>query len=320
MTIETINPTEFEWQIIINPYALSLQNNSYKTQIEVELQRIGINYKKHLADDGHGTCREQICRLCQAGERHFIVCGGDGTINEIINGIFQSGVNTREVYVAILPMGTGNDFCRTHLYPNDLQETLHCLAHPSFIQHDVGLVRSINGNGTIAERYFINIAGFGFDADVIQHTVGNKPKHFSSAIYLTTLLKVLFKHKSQNIHIKGDNFDITENVYTMAVGIGKYNGNGMMQVPMALQDNGLLDLVVIRHISPFKVIANVKNLYAGKHLKMKEVSTYKTQHISIRSSEHVLGEVEGEMLKQGDYDISVLPRSVNIMTMQQNNL
>ena len=106
----------------------------------------------------------------------------------------------------------------------------------------------------------------------------------------------------------------------MAVGIGKYNGNGMMQVPMALQDNGLLDLVVIRHVSPFKVIANVKNLYAGKHLKMKEVSTYKTQHISIRSSEHVLGEVEGEMLKQGDYDISVLPRSVNIMTMQQNNL
>ena len=320
MTIETINPTEFEWQIIINPYALSLQNNSYQTQIEVELQRLGIEYQKHVADNGYGTCREQICRLCQAGERHFIVCGGDGTINEIINGIFQSGVDTHEVYVAILPMGTGNDFCRTHLYPNDLQETLHCLAHPSFIQHDVGLVRSINGNGTIAERYFINIAGFGFDADVIQHTVGNKPKHFSSAIYLTTLLKVLFKHKSQNIHIKGDNFDITESVYTMAVGIGKYNGNGMMQVPMALQDDGLLDLVVIRHLSPFKVIANVKNLYAGKHIAMKEVSTYKAKHISITSAESVVGEVEGEMLKTGEYDISVLPQSIHIMTMQQNNL
>ena len=87
---------------------------------------------------------------------------------------------------------------------------------------------------------------------------------------------------------------------------------------MALQDDGLLDLVVIRHVSPFKVIANVKNLYAGKHLAMKEVSTYKANHFTIRSSEAVLGEVEGEMLKQGDYDISILPRSINIMTMQEN--
>ena len=318
MTIETINPTEFEWQIIINPYALSLQNNSYKTQIEVELQRIGIAYKKHLADDGHGTCREQICRLCQQGERHFIVCGGDGTINEIINGIFLSGVDTHEVYVAILPMGTGNDFCRTHLYPNDLQSTIRSLAHPTFIKHDVGLVKSLSHGTQTAERYFINIAGFGFDADVIQHTVGKKPKYFTSAIYLTTLLKVLFSHKSQNIHIQADGSDITEKIYTMAIGIGKYNGNGMMQVPMAVQDDGLLDLVVIRQLSPFKVIANVKNLYAGKHLAMKEVSTYKAQHITISSSETVLGEVEGEMLAGGDYDISVLPRSINIMTMQNN--
>lgn len=320
MALEKINPTDFEWQIIVNPNALSLQRKDYKELLTSELQRMNIRHSLYVADNGVGTCRRHICQLCQEGKRHFLVVGGDGTLNEITNGIFQSGVNTQEVYMAILPMGTGNDFCRTHLYPKDMMETLKLFAAPTFIRHDVGLVKTLDKGKTIAERYFINIAGFGFDADVIQHTLGDKPKHFSSAIYLTTLLKVLFKHRSQNIHIKADNIDITENVYTMAIGICKYNGNGMMQVPMAVQDDGLLDLVVIRHVSPFKVISNVKNLYAGKHLKMKEVSTYKARHITISSSETVLGEVEGEMLQPGDYDISIVPRGMNILTMQENIL
>lgn len=317
MIVEKINPADFEWQIIINPNALSLQDKQYKEQLENELRRIGFSYKLYVAESGIGTCREQACKLCQVGFRHFLIVGGDGTINEIINGIFQSGIDTNEVYMAILPMGTGNDFCRTHLYPKKLTTTIDILTSPTFIKHDIGIVKTINKGEITAERYFINIAGFGFDAAVIQRTIGNKPKHFSSAIYLLNLLKSLFRHKSQDVNIELDNTIFKERIFTMAIGIGQYNGNGMKQVPMAVQDDGLFDVVIIRNVGPLKVIANVKKLYAGEHISLKEVSTYKTQHLTIKSSDLILGEVEGEMLQQGDYDISILPRCINIMTMQK---
>lgn len=317
MALQKINPHDFEWQIILNPYALSSQCIQYKEHIAFELERNQIPHRFHVSERKEGTSREVASKLCQEGQKHFLIVGGDGTINEIINGIFQSGVDTSDIYVAIFPFGTGNDFCRTHLYPTDFASTMEHFLDPSFVRHDVGMVKSVVNDENVGQRYFINIAGFGFDAAIIKNTNGTKPKYFASAIYLTNLLKVLFKHKAQNIHIQGDGLDVSSNVFSIAVGNCKYNGNGMMQVPMAKPNDGKFDVVVINRVSPFKVIRNVKNLYAGKHIgALKEIATYQASQLSIQSQEHVLGEVEGEMLKQGRYDISILPQAINIMTMR----
>ena len=166
MALQKINPHEFEWQIILNPYALSSQCIQYKEHIAFELERNQIPHRFHISERKEGTSREVASKLCQEGKTHFLIVGGDGTINEIINGIFQSGIDTRDIFVAIFPFGTGNDFCRTHLYPSDFANTLERFLNPSFVRHDVGIVKSIVNEENVGQRFFINIAGFGFDAAI----------------------------------------------------------------------------------------------------------------------------------------------------------
>ena len=303
-----------EWHLIVNPNALSAKCFVYSKVVEQNLVEFKIPYQKHIAS----LCNAgiQIVKdLCLKGKRYFMVVGGDGTINEVINGIFQSGVPIDEVYVTVIPLGTGNDWSRTHQYPSSYLDTVINFDSAFFIKHDIGLVEIIENNQCIDKRYFINIAGFGFDSAVIMEVNKNKSKVFSKTVYLFSLLKILLSHKSQKVEIQTDNETFSEMVFTMAVGIGQYNGNGMRQVPMANPVDGLFDMVIIKSVSPFKVIKNIKNLYAGTHLEaLKEAIYFQTKYIEINSNSTMLGEVEGELLQKGNYRISIIPNSLKIMS------
>lgn len=310
---------EVEWQLIYNPNALGLRRLALWQSLETQLPKLSVSYEKHIATSG-SNCRQLLCRLCQEGKRHFLIAGGDGTLNESINGIFISGVNTTEVFVAVIPIGTGNDWSRTHLYPETVTHNLETLGDGRFILHDIGVVESVSDNKATEKRYFLNIAGFGFDAAVIDQTKGEKPARFPSLVYLLGLLKVLFSYKAKSVEVLSQEQHIKDKIYTIAVGVGQYNGNGMRQVPTAIPNDGQLDIVVIKDLPKWKVIKNVKNLYAGTHLRLKEVAQFRTTHLHLNGNGTLLGEVEGEMLTVGDYQIQILPQAVHLLTFNQDFL
>lgn len=308
-----------EWQLIYNPNALGLRRLALWQSLETQLPKLSVSFEKHIATSG-SDCRQLLCRLCQEGKRHFLIAGGDGTLNESINGIFISGVNTTEVFVAVIPIGTGNDWSRTHLYPETVTHNLETLGDGRFILHDIGIVESVNDSKATEKRYFLNIAGFGFDAAVIDQTKGEKPARFPSLVYLLGLLKVLFSYKAKPAELVCQGQHIKDKIYTIAVGIGQYNGNGMRQVPMAVPNDGQLDVVAIRDLSKWKVMGNVKNLYAGTHIRLKEVTHFQCNQLLIKGNGVLLGEVEGEMLPVGDYQINILPQAVHLLTFNQELL
>lgn len=305
------------WQVIFNPNALSQKCYIHWSTIGNKLKSMGLSHQDHIADSPKSGI--QIVKdLCLQGERHFIAVGGDGTINEVINGVFLSGVPTSEVFVIVFPLGTGNDWTRSHKYPLNYVETIDQLTNASFIKHDVGLVESIHDDSTVAKRYFVNIAGFGFDAEVIQEVNKRHSKVFTKTVYLFNLLKVLFTYKSKKIKIRTDNELLEEDIFTIAVGICQYNGNGMRQVPMANPVDGIFDVVVIKKIATAKVIKNIKALYDGSHIDiLSEAVVFQSKKIEIQSAPFTLGEVEGELLHKGNYRITSLPQAVNILSMSE---
>ncbi len=308
-----INTKEHAWEVIVNPNALSGKCVKVWDNISSNLKNLGIRYTEHLAN--HSNAGKTIAQnLCKNGKRHFIVIGGDGTLNEVINGVYGSGISCNEVYIVPFPVGTGNDWGRTHQYPKDYHLLFHSFCQGNFMEHDVGVVKTIL-SGVIADtRYFVNIAGFCFDAEVIDETTKKgKSVLFSSATYVLKLLKVLLHYKSKPLIIEWEDQVIKDTVFTIAVGIGKYNGNGMMQVPMADPFDGLFDVMVIRKISILKVVANVKNLFSGKHIHLKEARIFRTDNLDIFSESNVMGEVEGEMLTTGNYTIAMCSERVKML-------
>ena len=308
-----INTKLYSWQIILNPNALLRQSRKFWKDIENKLQEVQIKYYLHetsTIDEAYET----IIKLCQKGERHFIIAGGDGSLNIFANAVMKSQVNSSEIYAALIPLGTGNDWSRSHGYSNRYLDAIDALVQGNFTNHDVGLVETVVNHQVIDARYFVNIAGFGFDGAVISNASKKTTKFFPKQLYLINLLKTLLAYKPQMVTLTSNESTVTKNIFTIAAGIGQYNGNGMRQCPEAVSNDGLLDVVIIEKVSVIKVLLNIKNLFKGTHVKnLKEVSMMRTNYLEINTEPFIPGEVEGELLTVGNYRIRCLDSAINCL-------
>lgn len=305
---------DLTWHMILNPLAMSHKSGNYLHQVESILKKLKMDYLSHITEELH-EAQQVIISLCNQGERHFIVVGGDGTYNSFVNAILESGVNPSEIFMIPIILGTGNDWARTHFKKNSFAYTQNLIDSGSFVKHDIGLVEIFNHEVLAGKRYFLNIAGFGFDAEVIFNSKDRKPRFFPETVYLLGLLKTLFRHKSNIVTIQTNELSFTKDIFSIAVGIGQYNGNGMRQCPQGKPNDQLFDVIMIEKVSKLKVILNVKNLFNGSHVeKIKEISSLKTASVEIKSNPHLRCEVEGELLPTGDYKISMLPQQINILS------
>ena len=314
MATNNLNVSQFTWQVILNPNAREKKCTDIWKRIEQLLQEKGIQYVLHLADarlKGIETARQ----LCMDGHRHLMVLGGDGTINEVVNGIYESGVALNEVYLAVMPVGRGNDWARTHNFSTEIGQNLEIFLKGNFMQHDIGVVKTLEHDVEKAHRYFINIAGFGFDAEVIHDVTHNKPHFLGISVYVLSLIRCLFRYKSQQVNIKASDFCFDDKSFLIVAGICQYNGGGMRQVPMAVPDDRKLDVVVVPKVRGITVIANVKEIFEGTHIQtIKGIRTYQTDSLEIKSDTMLRSEVEGELLTTGDYRVELVPQTLNVLT------
>ena len=303
------------WHILLNINANEKKCEAKWQPIATKLQSVGIRYELHrLTKPGDGIATAKS--LCQNGIRHLVAAGGDGTLNEVVNGIFTSGVNTREVFFAVLPMGRGNDWIRTHHYPKTPEETIDMWMKGQFMQHDIGLVTSTTPDQKIESRYFINIAGFGFDADVIYDVTYHPPHFFGFNVYVLSLLKTLLSHKPKAIQVSADDgFSYKGKVFMVIEAICQYNGGGIREAKYAVPDDGKIDLIVAPAMSIPKVLKHLKDMNSGDHIdKIKEIRMTRTTEVRISSDQLFRAETEGELLTVGDYHIQLIPNALNVLT------
>lgn len=314
MATNNLNVTQFTWQVILNPNAREHNCLIIWKDIEKLLREKNIQYVIHFADaplKGIETARQ----LCMDGHRHLMVLGGDGTLNEVVNGICESGVALNEVYLAVMPVGRGNDWARTHNFSTEIGQNLEIFLKGNFMQHDIGVVKTLEHDVEKAHRYFINIAGFGFDAEVIHDVTHNKPHFLGISVYVLSLIRCLFRYKSQQVDINGSDFHFKDKSFLMVAGICQYNGGGMRQVPMAVPDDRKLDVVVVPNVRGITVVANVGRIFKGTHIQsIKGILTYQTDRLKVNSDTLLRSEVEGELLSTGDYRVELVPQTLNVLT------
>jgi diacylglycerol kinase family enzyme len=177
----------------------------------------------------------------------------------------------------------------------------------------VGIVE-YTANGGTQTRYFANMAGLGFDGLVAKKTNADKEKGSSNPfLYLVNLGSSLFSYDSTNVRINVDGREIKAKVFSMSVGIGQYNGGGMIQAPEALPNDGLLDLTIIKHMTKLSVIYNVRRLYDGSIRKVKQVEMLTGKSIRIESDLPIPLEVDGESLGSSPFQFNIIPKSLKVI-------
>ena len=301
------------WSVIVNPNAGRGKGNKDWKRIESLLISYGLLFRVQFTGARHDAI-QMAAKAIEEGFRKFIVVGGDGTMNEVVNGCFiQTACPTTDIILSIITVGTGNDWGRLFGIPQDYNEAIRIIKSGQIHLQDTGIVNFFHGTSR-GKRYFINIAGLGFDAVVVRRTNIQKDRGRSGkAIYFWNLLRSLILYRHTQVEVVIDGTVIRNKVFTISLGIGKYSGGGMMQTPNAITDDGLFDMTVIHDIRKGDVIRSLKMLYDGTIYDHPKINGYTGKHILIDSDPLIHVEADGESLGHSPIEFDIIPKSINVI-------
>lgn len=310
-----------KWMVIVNPNAGVGKGEKDWGKIydllfknDIQFDSVFTKHKEHAI--------ALTTKFIKKGYRRFIVAGGDGTLNEVVNGIFfQKNVPTSDFLLAMIPVGTGNDWCRMFHIPFKYKQAIKVLKEEKTFIQDIGKVNYFNASNQ-KWRYFINVAGMGYDAVVAEKTNKDKEMGRGGALtYLKNLFTSLLFYKYSNIEIRIDNANegIKSKTFSLSVGICKYNGGGMTQLPHAIPDDGLLDMTHIKKLGKFTVLKEVKHLYDGSFINHPKVDTYSGSSFQITSEPTINLEVDGESLGHSPFTFEIIPKSLKVVVGEEKS-
>jgi YegS/Rv2252/BmrU family lipid kinase len=311
--LKVANPDK--WLMIVNPNAGIKKGTKDWPGIIRLLRNEQVDFEfRTTKSRGHAI--EITKESISSGYRHICVVGGDGTLNEVLNGIMnQTTVPTSEITLGMIPVGTGNDWCRMFDVPFDYLKAIQVLEKKKTFLQDAGRVTYYQNEEKVM-RYFMNVAGMGYDALVNKKTNLLKEKGKGGPlIYLYFVFASLFQFKFIDAVIEVDGKMMFKGeIFSMNVGICQYNGGGMIQVPYAIADDGLLDLTLIKKTGKWRVVRYAHKLFDGTLVNLPIVATFRGENIRIRSTGKVFLETDGESLGHTPFTFEILPRCIRIVT------
>ena len=306
-------PLQKKWFVILNPHAGSGRGKKDQAEILMRLTKANFLYELVVSEFPKHIIQLTIDAI-DKGFRRLIIAGGDGSLNEVVNGIFQQTVcPPEEITVGMIPVGTGNDWIKTFGIPNYYKEAIKVLKQEEVMRQDVGRI-TFTEDDVAKTCYFANMAGFGFDAMVAEKTNRLKNKGRTGiTLYLQALGSSFLNYQTAKTHVTIDGQEIDELIFSVSIGIGKYNGGGMMQAPGAVPDNGLFQITIIRKIGLFGILRNLAGLYSGKYVNDYRVSTFQGRNISIMSAYNIAGEADGETLGDNKFEIDIFSQKLSVI-------
>jgi len=300
------------WLLLLNPISGGGIGLRDRARIESAIAARGICHVAALSEfPGHivTLVRDAVGRGC----RRILVAGGDGSLSEAVNGIFsQQAVAPDEVTLALLPIGTGNDWARGREIPTGYDQALDLIAAGQTIHHDIGVIDFDSAGG--GRRYFINVAGTGFDAGVIERMPSRK---LGRVAYLVGLLSELASYRRLPLRLRIGAQRVDAEAFVFFACIGRYCGGGMQVAPRARCNDGLLDLTLVRYLGRIELLLNLRRLFDGTLPEHPKVSTWQDASAGIDAPPGAAIEADGELVGHAPARFSVLPRALRIVAGAQ---
>ncbi|MDR0830856.1 MAG: diacylglycerol kinase family lipid kinase [Prevotellaceae bacterium] len=306
---------DVHWGVVVNSHAGRRVLGKNYSKIDNFFSEIGIKITKVLTEyRGHAV--EIAKNLAEKGIRHFFIVGGDGTVNEVVNGIYTSQIADKEsVTLAVLPYGSGNDWARYWKLSKKVGALNNLFRNGKSVNVDVGKLTYKNLENEDSVRYFMNGAGLGFDGKVVQIT--NKLKKYfggSSFAYTFSVLIAVFVTASQSMILKGD-YEVEHKIFSVAIGNGCFSGGGIKQVPKADPTDGLLHVTAVKQPSFLKILSGLKYLFQGRIDEHELVYSFETECFTAKTESLVAIETDGvEIAGKSPITAEILPKGLKMLT------
>jgi YegS/Rv2252/BmrU family lipid kinase len=262
--------------------------------------------------DATGLAREAL----RAGAERIVAMGGDGTINEVVNGFFDDGeAIAPDATFAVIPFGTGGDFRRTLGIPNDTARAAAIVAQGGRKKIDVGRLDFTRFNGERGNRIFANIASFGVSG-VVDRLVNASGKKLGRLSYVLASARAAWSYENQRVALTFDSSAadrVEATIQTVAVANARYFGGAMMMAPNAEIDDGLFDVVAMGDFHFGDLLTAGLRLFKGTHLSMEKVTTRRARLLEahpIDPNAVVELDVDGEPLGKLPARFEVLPQAL----------
>ncbi len=291
---------------ILNPTAGGGRSKEMFERAKALLDAKKIDYSVMVSEySGHAVKLTE--EAIKEGESFIVAVGGDGTVNEISSVLCKKN----DIKFGILPFGTGNDIAGTLNIPSDIESAIDVLLNGSEHPLDMGVATELWGERR--DRYFINVAGQGFDADVLMNTDKHKKHSGGMMTYILGIIDSIFNKKKLHVRIICDKIKEDMDIIIAIIANGRSFGGGMIAAPLAETDDNLFDVCLIEDVSFIKFILLLPLFMKGKHLKYKEVRYFKTDKIRIESSEHYNVELDGEILLKTSVEYRIIPNAIQVI-------
>lgn len=264
---------------------------------------------------------ELVIYALKRGFRNFISVGGDGTLHEVVNGIFyQKEVPVDEVTLAVLPAGSANDWTRMYKIPKDYDRAVDTIIEGRTVRQDIARIEYSQA-GVRNSRYMVNVAGIGLDANICYRCNIAKNKGDSGEMaYVKAAFKALLGRTCTpaKVVVDGRSF-FSGKMFSVAFGIGKYSGGGMMQVPDAVADDGLVNVMVAAKVPKIKFLFLFKSLFKGIIYKVKEVSHIMAKRVTVITRRPDRVEIDGEVVGTTPMTLEVIPQALRVVVGRDFN-
>jgi diacylglycerol kinase (ATP) len=289
--------------VVLNPASRAGKTLGLLPKVSAALLATGRPHQIYVTE-APNDAPQAAQRFAEDGAEIVIAIGGDGTFNEVANGLVASG---KDVPLGLVPSGHGSDFVRTVGIPRDLNAALDRCLNGSRRAIDIGRATFADGSS----RIFINLAGLGFDAAVAERAL--KTKMPGSVLpYLVSLGGALFSYQNLQVSVEADGQRVTGSAISVLIANAKYAAGGMKVAPMAEINDGVLDVAIIGDLGKFELVRQVPNVYRGKHVTHPKFTHLPVRSVRVETNVPAQVQLDGELHGTSPVTFSVEPGALTL--------
>ncbi len=303
-----------KWALIINPKSGKRKFNQQIKYLFENLDKSDIEYEYQMTRFA-GHAQKIAARFIKQDFKNFLVVGGDGTISEVVNGIFgTNSENTSEMKLAIIPRGTDNDWARFWGLTRDYKHSIEVFLNQNLKKIDIGKVNYIL-EGENHTHFFINSVGFGLDAAVVR--IAHHLRRYLgsySILYFIALLSAVFTYRSADTIVQVNGKTIKKNMFTMNIANGCYSGGGMKQNPDAIPYDGQLDAMIANKPTFKDIVKALTMLFNGSLLQHPMIESFRSDKMTVNIMQNGCFEADGIVVyAENEFGIETLTDGIQMI-------
>ncbi|MFR9504328.1 MAG: diacylglycerol kinase family protein [Rikenellaceae bacterium] len=310
-----------KWFVIVNPVAGAGRGLEEYPQISRLLREEHIAHEPTFTEHKFHAVELTVSAIRQ-GYRKLLVVGGDGTVHEVVNGLFiQKEVDPKQVTIGVIAAGNINNWAKSTGIPARIDKAIKVIKRGNTQLQDVGTV-SYEEAHYRQTRYIANAAGVGFNTFALKRLnhIRNKGRHGRKR-QLWSFIQSFFRYKPTGIKVWIDDKLVWNNLLmSISIGIGSYSIGGMRHMPNAVLDDGELDLSLFRPIHFWHILFRTHYLFDGGIYRIGHILQQRGSKIRIESTPEISLEVDGELMGESPFEFSIIHKAIRVVAPKRKML